>query len=62
MARRWIRSEQCTGDPALDEPALIEFARLNLVMTLAILSPESLGLERQCLQELMERMGPDGSD
>jgi AcrR family transcriptional regulator len=62
VARRWIRSEQCTGDPERDEPALIEFARLNLVMILAVLSPESLGLDRRRVQELMERMGPDGSN
>jgi AcrR family transcriptional regulator len=60
VARRWIRSEQCTGDPELDEPALIELARLNLIMILPVLSPESLGLDRGRLQELMERMGPDG--
>jgi AcrR family transcriptional regulator len=60
VARRWIRSEKCTGDPELDEPALIEFARLNLIMMLAVLSPESLGLDRERLQELMERMCPDG--
>jgi AcrR family transcriptional regulator len=60
VARRWIRSEQCTGDPELDEPALIAFARLNLIMILPVLSPESLGLDRRRLQELLERMGPDG--
>jgi len=59
VARRWIRSENCTGDPELDEPALIEIARLNLIMILAVLSPESLGLERRRLQELMERTCPD---
>ena len=62
VARRWIRSEKCTGDPELDEPALIEFARLMLVMMLPLLSPESLGLDRGRVQELMERMRPDGSD
>jgi AcrR family transcriptional regulator len=62
VARRWIRSEKCTGDPELDEPALIEIARLNLIMNLAVLSPESLGLDRTRLQELMERMCPDGDD
>jgi AcrR family transcriptional regulator len=61
VARRWIRSEQCTGDPERDEPALVAFARLNLIMLLAVLSPESLGLDRRRLQDLMERMCPDGS-
>jgi AcrR family transcriptional regulator len=62
VARRWIRSEKCTGDPKQDEPALIEIARLNLIMNLAVLSPESLGLDRTRLQDLMERMCPDGDD
>jgi AcrR family transcriptional regulator len=62
VARRWIRSEQCTGDPARDEPVLIEFARLNLVMILAVLNPASLGLDRARVQALMERMVPDGSN
>lgn len=59
-ARRWIRSEQCTGDPERDQPALIEFARLNSIMILAVRSPETLGLDRGRLQELMERMCLDG--
>ena len=62
VARRWIRSENCTGDLELDEPALIEFARLNTIMMLAVLSPESLGLDRRRLLELMERMCLDGSN
>jgi AcrR family transcriptional regulator len=62
VARRWIRSDKCTGDPELDEPALIEFAELMLIMMLPVLSPESLGLDRRRLQELMERINPDGSD
>lgn len=60
VARRWIRSEQCTGDPERDAPALIAFARLNLIMILPVLAPESLGLDRGRLQEFVERMGSDG--
>jgi AcrR family transcriptional regulator len=60
VARRWIRSERCTGDPDLDEPEISRIARVLAIMGLSITDPQSLGISRAHLRDLMERMCTDG--
>lgn len=40
VARRWIRSDRYSGDPATDEARLQELARLLAAMCVAVVAPE----------------------
>jgi hypothetical protein len=59
VARRWIQSSECTGDPELDEPELIRIARVQTIMALSVVDPGSLGLSEARLRAVYERMSPD---
>lgn len=58
VARRWIRSERCTGDPLRDGPELRAIARVHTIMALAVVEPGALGIAPDCLAALFERMNP----
>ena len=60
VARRWIRSDKCTGDPDLDEPEIVRIARVLAIMGLSIADPGFLGIAPARLRDLMERMCLDG--
>lgn len=60
MARQFIRSEQCTGDPEADDRELQRLARIAVLMTMAVVDPQSLGVEPDTISEIMERLVPNG--
>ena len=62
LARRWICSERCSGDPAVDDPELQRLARLFALMCTAALDPTSLGISESAISEVMERVAPNGHD
>ena len=62
LARRWICSELCSGDPTVDDPELQRLARLFALMCTAALDPMSLGISESAISEVMERVAPDGHD
>lgn len=62
LARRWIHSERCSGDPSVDEPELQRLARVFTLMCMAALDPESLGIDERAINEVMDGMVADGYD
>jgi AcrR family transcriptional regulator len=56
VARRWIRSERCTGDPVRDEPELRRIARVQAIMALAVIEPGALDIPTDRIDALFERM------
>jgi AcrR family transcriptional regulator len=62
LARRWIHSDGCSGDPTKDEPELQRLARVFALMCTAALDPASLGIGEQAISEMMEGMTPDDHD
>lgn len=60
IARRWIHSPRCTGDPAVDEAELERLARIFAVMCTVVLDPESLGVDELLVTRAMEGMTADG--
>lgn len=60
LARRWIHSDGCSGDPIADEPELQRLARVFALMCTAALDPASLGISELAISEVMEGMTPDG--
>jgi AcrR family transcriptional regulator len=59
VARRWIHSDKCTGNPVRDEPELVRIAQVQMIMALSVVDPSSLGLSEARLRALYERMSPD---
>ena len=62
LARRWIRSARCSGDPAVDDSELQRLARIFSIMCTAVLDPESLGIDELAISAVMEGMTADGYD
>jgi hypothetical protein len=58
IVRQYIRSDECTGDPEIDDPALERLARIAALMTMAAVDPVSLGIDDEALTEIMERLVP----
>ena len=62
LARRWIRSERCSGDPTVDDAELQRLARIFSIMCTAVLDPGSLGIDDLAISAVMEGMTADGYD
>lgn len=62
LARRWIHSERCSGDPDVDEPELQRLARIFTLMCTAALDPASLGIDERAIDQVMERTVADGNE
>ncbi len=62
LARRWIRSDKCSGDPRVDEPELQRLARVFALMCTAALDPQSMGISEAAINELMDGMAADDFD
>ncbi len=58
IVRQYIRSDECTGDPEVDAPALERLARIAALMTMAAVDPVSLGIDNEALMEIMEQLVP----
>ena len=62
LARRWIHSELCSGDPRVDEPELQRLARVFTLMCTVALDPESVGVSEAAIDDLMDGMVADDYD
>jgi len=62
VARRWIRSERCTGDPVRDEPELRRIARVQTIMALAVVEPGALDVSADRIEALFGRMSRHGDE
>lgn len=62
VARRWIHSERCSGDPRVDEPELQRLARIFALMCTVALDPESMGVSEAAIDDLMDGMVADDYD
>jgi AcrR family transcriptional regulator len=62
VARRWIHSKRCSGDPRVDEPELQRLARLFTLMCTVALEPASVGVSEAAIDDLMDGMVADDYD